>query len=62
MRFIKLWRSLPLKNRTGSEVFATLFYKNDSGIATLLESPYPNKSDRPQTTGNISDVKFGFLV
>ncbi|GAX43540.1 anthranilate synthase component I [Tolypothrix sp. NIES-4075] len=44
------WRSLPLKNRTGSEVFATLFYKNDSGIATLLESPYPNKSDRPQLT------------
>ncbi|MGI8502624.1 MAG: chorismate-binding protein, partial [Hassallia sp.] len=42
------WRSLPLENRTGSLVFATLFYKNDSGIATLLESPYPNQSDRPQ--------------
>ncbi len=42
------WRALPLKNRTGSEIFASLFYKNDSGIATLLESPYPNKSDRPQ--------------
>ncbi len=40
------WRSLPLENRTGSHIFASLFYQNDSGIATLLESPYPNKSDR----------------
>ena len=31
------WRSLPLKNRTGSEVFAALFI--DESIATLLESP-----------------------
>ena len=31
------WRSLPLKNRTGSEIFAALFI--DESIATLLESP-----------------------
>jgi para-aminobenzoate synthetase component 1 len=32
------WRSLPLENRTGSEVFAALFLQNN-GISTLLESP-----------------------
>ncbi|MBE9043642.1 anthranilate synthase component I [Pleurocapsales cyanobacterium LEGE 10410] len=31
------WRSLPVKNRTGSEIFAALFA--DEQIATLLESP-----------------------
>ncbi|MCC0176916.1 anthranilate synthase component I [Waterburya agarophytonicola K14] len=31
------WRSLPLANRTASEVFSTLF--GDQDIATLLESP-----------------------
>ena len=31
------WRSLPWKNRTGSEIFAALFI--DEAIATLLESP-----------------------
>ena len=31
------WRSLPLNNRTASEVFAALFL--DESIATLLESP-----------------------
>jgi para-aminobenzoate synthetase component I len=33
-----VWRSLSLKNRTGSEVFARLFEPTES-IATLLESP-----------------------
>ncbi|MBD0263985.1 MAG: hypothetical protein ICV85_13125, partial [Tolypothrix sp. T3-bin4] len=34
-----------------SLVFATLFQSTDSrSIATLLESPYPNKSDRTQLT------------
>ena len=43
------WRSLPLENRTGSEVFSTLFHHHDSGaIATLLESPYPAPSHQPQ--------------
>ncbi len=32
------WRSLPLENRTGSEIFARLFLDPDK-IATLLESP-----------------------
>ncbi|MBW4488676.1 MAG: anthranilate synthase component I [Trichocoleus desertorum ATA4-8-CV12] len=41
------WRSLPLAERTGSQVFAALFRQSTtsddprSGIATLLESPYP---------------------
>ncbi|MBH8555527.1 anthranilate synthase component I [Nostocaceae cyanobacterium CENA357] len=43
------WRSLPLENRTGSEVFAALFRShNASGIATLLESPYPTPTNQPQ--------------
>ncbi len=43
------WRSLPLKNRTGSDIFAALFaYKQTLGIATLLESPYPTPTDNPQ--------------
>ncbi|WP_341525401.1 anthranilate synthase component I [Nostoc sp. UHCC 0302] len=43
------WRSLPLENRTGSEVFAALFRsKTPQGIATLLESPYPTPIDHPQ--------------
>ncbi|MCC5664742.1 anthranilate synthase component I [Nostoc sp. CHAB 5784] len=43
------WRSLPLEKRTGSEVFATLFHATSaSGIATLLESPYPTPIDHPQ--------------
>lgn len=36
------WRSLPLHQRTGSEVFACLFCQD--AIATLLESPYPSNS------------------
>lgn len=36
------WRSLPLHQRTGSEVFACLF--SQDAIATLLESPYPSNS------------------
>jgi para-aminobenzoate synthetase component 1 len=44
------WRSLPLEQRTGSEVFAALFHpdSNPEAIATLLESPYPTPADRPQ--------------
>ncbi|MEA5601826.1 anthranilate synthase component I [Nostoc sp. UHCC 0252] len=43
------WRSLPLEKRTGSEIFAALFRPtNPSGIATLLESPYPTPIDHPQ--------------
>jgi len=33
------WRSLPLEQRTGSDVFQALFLDSE-GIATLLESPY----------------------
>jgi para-aminobenzoate synthetase component I len=45
------WRSLPLNNRTGSAIFATLFLpSSNSGIATLLESPYPTSTDNPQLT------------
>lgn len=36
------WRSLPLHQRTGSEVFACLF--SQDAIATLLESPYLGNS------------------
>ncbi|BAY17767.1 para-aminobenzoate synthase component I [Anabaenopsis circularis NIES-21] len=43
------WRSLPLENRTGAEIFAALFLPTTpSGIATLLESPYPNPTKQPQ--------------
>jgi para-aminobenzoate synthetase component I len=43
------WRSLPLDKGTGSEIFASLFLdKNNSGIATLLESPYPIPDENPQ--------------
>ncbi|WP_017319059.1 anthranilate synthase component I [Mastigocladopsis repens] len=47
------WRSLPLENRTGSDVFAALFRHTSTSspkIATLLESPYPTSLDRPQLT------------
>jgi len=44
------WRNLPLKNRTGSEIFELLFRQNlqeniKGTIATLLESPNNNKKD-----------------
>ncbi|MGK7932044.1 MAG: anthranilate synthase component I [Microcystaceae cyanobacterium] len=39
------WRSLPLNERTGSDIFEKLFI-NDS-IATLLESPFPTPKDYP---------------
>ncbi|MGB7086999.1 MAG: chorismate-binding protein [Phormidesmis sp.] len=40
------WRSLPLAQRTGSDIFAALFQAQTAqpgakGIAALLESPYP---------------------
>lgn len=38
------WRSLPLNQKTGSEVFAALFRSSDA-IATLLESPYLESAD-----------------
>ncbi|WP_009632570.1 anthranilate synthase component I [Synechocystis sp. PCC 7509] len=38
------WKSLPLENRTGAEIFAALF--GDAEISTLLESPLPTTSDR----------------
>lgn len=40
------WRSLSLKNRTGSEIFAVLF--GDHTIATLLESPAEADPEHPQ--------------
>ncbi|ARV61532.1 aminodeoxychorismate synthase component I [Nostocales cyanobacterium HT-58-2] len=45
------WRSLLLKNRTGSDIFAALFRHTSNSspkIATLLESPYPTPPDHPQ--------------
>jgi para-aminobenzoate synthetase component I len=39
------WHSHPLKNRTGSEIFASLFLPTQTTIATLLESPYPNSNN-----------------
>lgn len=44
------WRSRPLHQQTGSQVFAALFYRPDAArpvdrIATLLESPYPLPAD-----------------
>ena len=41
------WRSLPLNQRTGSEVFTLLFQGNNRSIATLLESPFPTPGDQP---------------
>ncbi|KAM3103569.1 anthranilate synthase component I [Phormidesmis sp. 146-12] len=40
------WRSLPLDQRSGSEIFTALFLTDE--IATLLESPYPSSPDYPQ--------------
>nr|WP_272819386.1 hypothetical protein [Scytonema hofmannii] len=43
------WRSLPLENRTGSDIFMALFrHTSTYKIATLLESPYPTPTDCPQ--------------
>lgn len=63
------WRSLPLEERTGSQIFETLFL-NQQGtpsleentpdlrgtrgpVATLLESPYPTPTDHPQARYSI---------
>lgn len=43
MTITRYWHSQPLKNRTGTEVFAALFLSSDT--ATLLESPYPNNDN-----------------
>ena len=40
------WRSLPLNNRTGSQIFAALF--SEEPIATLLESPSTADVEQPQ--------------
>ncbi|MEM8827825.1 MAG: anthranilate synthase component I [Cyanobacteria bacterium P01_G01_bin.19] len=40
------WRSLPLENRTASEIFAALF--SEEQIATLLESPSVADPEYPQ--------------
>ena len=40
------WRSLPLEQRTGSDVFAALFLEEPTAV--LLESPYPPSPDYPQ--------------
>ncbi|MES1021852.1 anthranilate synthase component I [Gloeocapsa sp. BRSZ] len=45
------WRSLPLKNRTGAQIFAALFASDT--IATLLESPYPSPPGLPQARYSI---------
>ncbi len=42
----RFWRSLPLAQRSGSDIFAALFQSQRTGIAgiaTLLESPYPTQ-------------------
>ncbi|MGI0490864.1 anthranilate synthase component I [Alkalinema pantanalense CENA528] len=40
------WRSYPLADRTGSDIFSALFVTEP--VATLLESPYPASPDYPQ--------------
>ncbi len=54
------WRSLPLKQRTGSQVFEALFLlppsqnnQPEAAIATLLESPYPTPSPIPEARYSI---------
>lgn len=42
-----VWRSQPLKQRTGSEIFRHLFAKNTT-YSVLLESPFPTPEDQPQ--------------
>ena len=41
------WRSLPLENRTGGEIFACLF-QSDAEICTLLESPPASSAEQLQ--------------
>lgn len=42
-----IWRSRPLEQLTGSEIFQRLF-NNDSPYGVLLESPFPMVGDQPQ--------------
>ncbi|MFP4254682.1 MAG: anthranilate synthase component I [Halothece sp.] len=42
-----IWRSRPLAQQTGSEIFRRLFGKN-CAYAVLLESPFPVVNDQPQ--------------
>lgn len=42
-----VWRSQPLKQRTGSDIFRCLFDKNTTH-SVLLESPFPPVGDQPQ--------------
>ncbi len=49
------WRSLPLNQLTGSQVFERLFYQapqpgQPPAIATLLESPFPTPENSPQSS------------
>lgn len=41
------WRSLPLENRSGSNIFEVLFYQPNI-ICTLLESPLTSNREQPQ--------------
>jgi para-aminobenzoate synthetase component I len=43
---MRSWRSQPLNQRTGTDIFARLFLSQK--IATLLESPFPTPEDQPQ--------------
>ncbi|MBW4617761.1 MAG: anthranilate synthase component I [Cyanosarcina radialis HA8281-LM2] len=43
------WRSLPLEDRTGSDVFEALFYQPNA-IGTLLESPPASGDERNELT------------
>ncbi|MBO0350888.1 anthranilate synthase component I, partial [Phormidium pseudopriestleyi FRX01] len=54
------WRSLPLKQRTGTQVFEALFLippsqnqQPEAAIATLLESPYPTPTPIPEARYSI---------
>ena len=45
-----VWRSRPLEQRTGSDIFRRLFADNSS-YGVLLESPFPHQGDQPQLCG-----------
>ena len=54
------WRSHPLNNRSGSDIFATLFQPGTgqpgvSGIATLLESPVKSDNTSTEETAKETD-------
>lgn len=47
MAFSWYWRSQPLHQQTASDIFAKLYIRTNSAIATLLESPYPIPIENP---------------